>query len=50
MWTKSSDDGSPNEKVKLMNDFRQAAQACERILFASGGLLALHKCYSTGGW
>ena len=28
-----------------MNDFRRAAQAWERILFASGGLLALHKCY-----
>ena len=44
MGTESSDDGSSNEKSKLMNDFRRAAQAWERILFASGGLIALHKC------
>ena len=45
MWTESSDSGTSNEKAKLMTDFRRAAQAWERILFASGGLLALHKCY-----
>ena len=28
-----------------MTDFQRAAKAWERILFASGGLLALHKCY-----
>ena len=45
MWKESSDNGSSNEKSKLMNDFRRAAQAWERIIFASRGLLALHKCY-----
>ena len=38
MWTESSDDGSSNEKATLMTDFQRAAQAWERILFASGGL------------
>jgi hypothetical protein len=45
MWTESSDNSSLNEKTNPMNDFRRAAQAWERIVFASGGLLALHKCY-----
>ena len=30
---------------KLVEAFAAAAQGWERILFASGGLLALHKCY-----
>ena len=30
---------------ELVDQFTKAAQAWERILFASGGLLALHKCY-----
>ena len=45
MWKKSSEDESLNANANLMNDFRRATQAWERILFASGGLLALHKCY-----
>ena len=32
-----------------MADFRPAAHAWERILFASGGLLILHKCYWWSG-
>ena len=49
MWTESSDDGSPNEKATLMNDFRWVAQAWERILFASGGDYS-HSINVTGGW
>ena len=45
MWTESSDNGLRNEKYNLMNDFRQAAQVLERILFALGGLRTLNKCY-----
>ena len=46
MLTESSDYRPPNEKDMLMSDFRQATQAWEQILFASGGLqvLTLHKC------
>ena len=45
VWMESSAAGSNNEKDALMKYFRRAAQAWDRILPASGGLLALHKCY-----
>ena len=46
MWTGSSQVEETDEEIpELLQKFRTAAQAWERILFASGGLLALHKCY-----
>ena len=45
MWTASTQPENPREIDDMLTDFRRAAQAWERILFASGGLLALHKCY-----
>ena len=45
MWTQSLAPGAQDEKMQLLTSFQRAAQAWERILFASGGLLALHKCY-----
>ena len=41
MWTSLPQPG----KEELMETFSKAAQAGEFLLFASGGLLALHKCY-----
>ena len=34
-----------DEMVQMMMEFSRAAQAWERFLFASGGILALHKCF-----
>ena len=45
MWTASTRDERIAEVDKMLTDFKRAAQAWERILFATGGLLALHKCY-----
>ena len=45
MWTASTRDDSITEVEKMLADFKRAAQAWERILFATGGLLALQKCY-----
>ena len=45
MWTESNASGDKEEIMKLLNNIRKASQAWERILFASEGLLALHKCY-----
>jgi hypothetical protein len=46
MWTEArSGVDEDDELPTLMEDFKKAAQAWERLLFASGGLLALHKCY-----
>ena len=42
LWTALAPDASEDE---LIEAFQTAAQAWERILFTSGGLLALHKCY-----
>ena len=42
LWTALLEDESENALVEA---FTTAAQAWERLLFASGGLLALHKCY-----
>ena len=42
LWTAPTDDPS---EAALVSTFTKAAQAWERLLFASGGLLALHKCY-----
>ena len=41
MWTAVTHDSEED----LVDAFRRAAQAWERILFSTGGLLALHKCY-----
>ena len=43
MWTASNQTENSGEIDDMLSDFRRAAQAWERILFASGGLLALHK-------
>ena len=46
MWTEARSGVDEDDEVStLMEDFKKAAQAWERLLFASGGLLALHKCY-----
>ena len=45
MWKGSTcNEDDPNEMATLMVNFRRAAQAWERLIFASGGFLALHKC------
>ena len=36
---------TPESDADLVQTFSKAAQAWERVLFASGGLLALHKGY-----
>jgi len=46
MWTEARSGVDEDDELStLMEDFKKAAQAWERLLFASGGLLALHKCY-----
>lgn len=42
MWTAISEQAAEEEPIKTLT---RAAQAWERLLFASGGLLALQKCY-----
>ena len=43
MWTASRKvEHDDDEMVEMMMEFSKAAQAWERLLFASGGLLALH--------
>ena len=42
LWTSLPPDSSEEDLVKR---FTIAAQSWERLLFATGGLLALHKCY-----
>jgi hypothetical protein len=45
MWKASTRDEIITKVDKMLTDFKQAAQAWERILFSTGGILALHKCY-----
>ena len=46
LWTEARLGVDEDDELStLMEDFKKAAQAWERLLFASGGLLALHKCY-----
>ena len=42
LWTSLPPDAT---EADLIHTFGKAAQAWERLLFTSGGLLALHKCY-----
>ena len=45
MLTDSLTPGTADKQLKLLTSFWHADQSWEHIIFASGGLLALHKCY-----
>ena len=45
MWAASNCDENEDEITAVITDFQRASQAWERIFFASGGLLELHKIY-----
>jgi hypothetical protein len=46
MWTASRKlEHDDDEMVEMMMEFSKAAQAWDQLLIASGGLLALHKCF-----